>query len=345
MTALVAIVLALLVISFLCSMLEAVILSVGYPHIQQLIDEGHRAGALLLGFKKKIEEPISAILTLNTISNTAGSALAGAMADKIFGSQWIALFSAILTFLVLTCSEIIPKTLGAHYWRTLGPFSAYLLRAMVLAMRPVLILIRFLTDFLKPTDSEDRIFKSDIINTIRIGYVQGVLHPNEFEIMKNLFQLRSIRVESIMTPRTVVFWLPPEQSIEDLIKRETPLQFSRIPLYDVHEDKVEGVVLRRDIMDLVAKQQTNLQVKTMAKPPQFVPEMTSVYKLLNQLIANKAHLAIVVDEQGGFSGVATLEDAIETLLGKEIVDEFDPAVDMRKLARERGTRFFRNLRK
>ena len=326
-------------------MLEAVILSVGYPHIQQLIDEGHRAGALLLGFKKKIEEPISAILTLNTISNTAGSALAGAMADKIFGSQWIALFSAILTFLVLTCSEIIPKTLGAHYWRTLGPFSAYLLRAMVLAMRPVLILIRFLTDFLKPTDSEDRIFKSDIINTIRIGYVQGVLHPNEFEIMKNLFQLRSIRVESIMTPRTVVFWLPPEQSIEDLIKRETPLQFSRIPLYDVHEDKVEGVVLRRDIMDLVAKQQTNLQVKTMAKPPQFVPEMTSVYKLLNQLIANKAHLAIVVDEQGGFSGVATLEDAIETLLGKEIVDEFDPAVDMRKLARERGTRFFRNLRK
>jgi len=345
MIGLVAVVITLLGISFLCSMLEAVILSVGYPYIQQLIDEEHRAGTLLLGFKKKIEEPISAILTLNTISNTMGAAISGSIASKIFGSQWIGLFSAVLTFLVLTCSEIIPKTLGAHYWRTLGPFSAYLLRGMVLTMRPILVPIRFLTDLLKPADSEDRIFKSDIINTIRIGYVQGVLHPNEFEIMKNLFQLRSIKVESIMTPRTVVFCLPPEQTIEDLIQRETLLQFSRIPLYNVHEDKIEGVILRRDIMDRVAQQQTNLQVKIIARPPQFVPEKMSVYKLFNQLIANKIHLAVVLNEHGGFSGVVTLEDAIETLLGKEIVDEFDPAVDMRKLAREKGTRFFRNLRK
>ena len=126
----------------------------------------YRAGTLLLGFKEKIEEPVSAILTLNTISNTMGAAISGSIASKIFGSQWIALFSAVLTFLVLTCSEIIPKTLGAHYWRTLGPFSAYLLRGMVLAMRPILVPISFLTDLLKSADSEDRILKSDIINTI-----------------------------------------------------------------------------------------------------------------------------------------------------------------------------------
>lgn len=345
MIELAAVVLALLGISFFCSMLEAVILSVGYPYIQLMIDERHRAGKLLLGFKEKIEEPISAILTLNTIANTVGAAISGAMAIKIFGSQWIVLFSAVLTFLVLTCSEIIPKTLGAHYWRTLGPFSAYLLRVMVLVMKPFLIPIRFLTRLLIPADSEDKIRKSDIINFIRIGYFQGIVHPNEFEIMKNLFQLQSINVKDIMTPRSVVFCLSPEQTIDEIVKRQTSLQFSRIPLYNDPEDTVEGVVLRRDIMDLVAKQQTNLQVKSIAMPPQFIPEGTSVYRLLNQLIENKTHLAIVLDEYGGFLGVVTLEDAIETLLGREIVDEFDPAVDMRKLAREKGSRFWRHLRK
>jgi len=343
MIELVVVVLSLLGISFFCSMLEAVILSIEYPYIQRMIDDGHQAGNLLLRFKKKIEEPIAAILTLNTISNTVGAAISGAMAAKIFGSQWIALFSAVLTFLVLTCSEIIPKTLGAHSWRTLGPFSAYLLRGIVLVMKPILTPILFLTRLLRPADSEDRIRKSDIINFIRIGYFQGVVHPDEFEIMKNLFQLHSINVKSIMTPRTVVFCLSSEQTIEELIKNQPSLQFSRIPLYNVPEDTIEGVVLRRDIMDLVAKQRTNLQVKSIARPAQFIPETISVYKLLNQLIANKTHLAIVLDEYGGFSGVVTLEDAIETLLGREIVDEFDPAVDMQKLARERRARFLRKL--
>lgn len=341
MIELVVVVVALLGISFVCSMLEAVILSVEHPYIQQLIDEGDRAGNLLLRFKEKIEEPIVAILVLNTISNTLGAAVSGAMAARIFGSQWIALFSAVLTFLVLTCSEIIPKTLGAHNWRMLGPFSAYLLKGIVIVMKPIHGPISLLTRMLRPADSEDRIRKSDIINAIRIGYFQGVVPPSEFEIMKNLFQLHSIDVKSIMTPRIVMFWLSPELTIEEVIEKHPSIQFSRIPLYDVAEDTVVGVVLRRDIMDLVAKRRMNIQVKAIARPPQFVPETISVYQLLNQLIADKTHLAIVLDEYGGLSGVVTLEDAIETLLGREIVDEFDPAVDMQKLAREKGARFWR----
>lgn len=342
MIELVIVVLILLSVSFLCSMLEAVLLSVRHPYIQHLIDRGNRAGGLLLKFKEKIEEPISAILTLNTISNTVGAAVSGAMALQIFGSKWVALFSGTLTFLVLICSEIIPKTLGAHYWRSLGPVSAYLLQGMVFSIKPILIPIRMLTRLLRGKSSEAEISKADIINFIRIGYFKGVIGSSEFEIMENLFQLREIRVKDIMTPRTVVFWLPPEQTLDELLEKHVRLQFSRIPLYDVNEDAVQGVVLRRDIMNQIAQQKTDLQVKALARPPEFVPETTTVYRLLNQLIAGKTHLAIVLDEYGGFSGVVTMEDAIETLLGKEIVDEFDTVEDMRKLAKKKRSRLFRD---
>ncbi len=345
MIELLVVVLALLGISFVCSILESVILSVNYAYIQQLVDRKNQSGKLLLSLKTNIEEPVSAILTLNTISHTVGAAVAGAMADEIFGYQWIAVFSGALTFLVLTFSEIIPKTLGTYYWKTLGPASAYVLKGMVVLMKPILIPIRFLTRLLKPKDSETEIDRNDIFNFIRIGYSQGEIHSTELEIAKNLFQLQSIKVKHIMTPRTVVFRLSPEQSIEELIASHTPLQFSRIPLYNASEDLVVGVVLRRDIMDRMATKQTQLQLKCIAKPPVFVPEKSSVYKLLNQLISNRTHLAIVLDERGGFEGVVTLEDAIETLLGREIVDEFDPAVDMRKLARAKGSRFFKKSKR
>jgi CBS domain containing-hemolysin-like protein len=345
MIELLVVVLALLGISFVCSILESVILSVNYAYIQQLVDRKNQSGKLLLGLKTNIEEPVSAILTLNTISHTVGAAVAGAMADEIFGYQWIAVFSGALTFLVLTFSEIIPKTLGTYYWKTLGPASAYVLKGMVVLMKPILIPIRFLTRLLKPKDSETEIDRNDIFNFIRIGYSQGEIHSTELEIAKNLFQLQSIKVKHIMTPRTVVFRLSPEQSIEELIASHTPLQFSRIPLYNASEDLVVGVVLRRDIMDRMATKQTQLQLKCIAKPPVFVPEKSSVYKLLNQLISNRTHLAIVLDERGGFEGVVTLEDAIETLLGREIVDEFDPAVDMRKLARAKGSRFLKKSKR
>ena len=186
------------------------------------------------------------------------------MADEIFGYQWIAVFSGALTFLVLTFSEIIPKTLGTYYWKTLGPASAYALKGMVVFLKPILIPIRFLTRLLKPKDSETEMDRNDIFNFIRIGHSQGDIHSTELEIIKNLFQLQSIKVKDIMTPRTVVSSLSPEQSIEELIASQTPLQFSRIPLYNVSEDLVVGVVLRRDIMDRMATQQTHLQLKSIA---------------------------------------------------------------------------------
>ena len=267
------------------------------------------------------------------------------MVAGLYGPHWIVPFSAVLTFFVLICSEIVPKTLGAHYWRTLGAPAAYLLQGMTLVMKPLIVPIRLLTRLLVPAESEDKVHKRDIINFIRIGYFQGIVHPGELEIMTNLFQLQATRVKSIMTPRTVVFHLPPDLTVGELVERETFLQFSRIPLYNMTEDRVEGVVLRRDIMDSAVRGETAPQLASIAMPPQFVPEGISVYTLLNQLIESKTHLAVVLDEYGGHSGVATLEDALETLLGREIVDEFDPAVDMRQVAREKGSRFMRDLPK
>ncbi len=335
---LVIVVFCVLGVSFICSLLEAIIFSVRRPYIQSLIDRKARSGRMLLKFKDKIEEPISAIITLNTIAHTIGAAISGAMALRIFGSKWVALFSGVLTFLVLVCSEIIPKTIGAHYWKSLGPFAAYLLQGMIIVMKPILIPLHYLTGLIARGESSEGMSKTDIVNSIRLGYRKGVIHPSEFRIMENLFQLRSIKVKEVMTPRTVVFWLAPDTVIGDLVQSHDQLQFSRIPLYDVQEDTVVGVVLRHDIMNQIAQQETKLEVKDLARPPDFVPENMSVFKLLNQLIMKKTHLAMVLNEYGDFIGVVAMEDAVETLLGREIVDEFDPAVDMRSLARSKNPR-------
>ena len=341
MSELIVVVFAVLTISFLCSLLEAVLLTMTRPYIQTLIDRKNRSGNTLLRLKEGIEEPISAILTLNTIANTFGATVSGALALQVFGSEWMALFSAALAFLVLTFSEIIPKTLGAHYWKSLGPFAAYMLKGMIFLLKPLIVPMNAMSRWLRRGASVPPMSKEEIRNAVRIGYFHGVLQAPEFEIMENLFRLRSVKVKDIMTPRTVTFWLPPDLKIRDLLGRREPLVFSRIPLYDVHENTIEGVVLRRDIMTRIAEQQIDLELKSMARPPEFVIEKMTVYQLLNLLVTQGIHLAIVLNEYGDFIGIVTLEDAIETLLGKEIVDEFDEVVDMRELARKKRFRFSR----
>jgi len=339
MTQLIVVVFAVLTISFLCSLLEAVLFTMTRPYIQTLIDSKHRSGKTLLRLKERIEEPISAILTLNTIANTVGATVAGALALQVFGSDWMALFSATLAFLVLTFSEIIPKTLGAHYWKILGPFSAYLLKGMVFVLKPLIVPMNAMSRWLRSGAAAPPMSKEEIRNAVRIGYFLGVLQAPEFEIMENLFRLRSVPVKDIMTPRTVTYWLPPDRKIKDLPALSEQPSFSRIPLYDAHENRIEGVVMHRDILTKIVEQQTDLELKALARPPEFIIEKMTVYKLLNILVTQGIHLAVVLNEYGDFTGVVTMEDAVETLLGKEIVDEFDEVVDMRELARKKRLRF------
>jgi len=322
----------LIIFSFLCSILEAVILSTTKPYLQTLIEKGSRSGKLLLHLKENIEAPISAILTLNTISHTVGAAVAGALALELFGSKWMALFSAVLTLLILVFSEIIPKTVGARHWKRLGPVSAVTLKILVWVLKPVVVPIHFVSRLLSGESPADRVSKEEILNFIRMGYFQGVIDSPEFRIVENLFRLQSIPVSEIMTPRSVVFCLRPGDRVGSMRKKAAELRFSRIPLLDGEGERVAGIVLRRDIMNRIAEGKTGESLSALASTPASVREGTTVYNLLNRMVFNKVHMAVVTDEEGAFTGIVTLEDALETLLGREIVDEFDPAVDMRTLA-------------
>ncbi|MCK4761268.1 MAG: HlyC/CorC family transporter [Candidatus Aminicenantes bacterium] len=331
------VVLGLIAISFLCSILEAVILSISRSYIEILVEKGSRSGRWLLQLKERIEEPIAAILTLNTISHTVGAAVSGAIAMQVFGSHRLAVFSAVLTLLILIFSEIIPKTIGARYWKRLGPFSAYCLKGMIFIMKPLIVPIHYISRLFSKGNADNLLSKREIFNTIRLGYLQGVLQPQEFEIMDNLFKLQSIKVEDIMTPRPVVFTLPADYKISDIESESPPFDFSRIPLYDARENSVEGIVLRRDIVNY-SREKKDATLKSLSRPAFFVPDTISTYRLLNRLIEQKIHLAVVINEFGDFIGIVTMEDAIETLLGKEIVDEYDRVADMRELARKKSRR-------
>ncbi len=341
MIELILIIALLISISFLCSILEAVILSVTRPYIQSLLSGGKKSGQMLHSLKEKIDEPISAILTLNTISHTVGATIAGALALRLFGSEWMAVFSAVLTLLILILSEIIPKTLGAYYWKPLGPASAYILRVLIFILKPLIVPVNFISGLITKNNTAAAISREEMINFIRLGYFQGTINSPEYTVMENLFKLDTIKTRKIMTPRTVVFWLDHESSVENIIKDKIQLQFSRIPLYDPSKNIITGIVMRRDIMDCIAAKKTKTRLAEIAAEPTVIVDSLSVYRLLNHFINSKKQFSIVLNEYGDYVGIATMEDAIETLLGVEIVDEFDTVEDMQKLAeekmKERGT--------
>ncbi len=331
MVELVLVVIGLLAVSFTCSILESVILSITRPYIQSIVESRPRIGKMLMNMKENIEEPIAAILTLNTISHTVGAALSGAMAMQIFGSEWMALFSAVLTFLILILSEIIPKTVGALYWKKLSYPSALTLKVIIFVLKPLIIPVNWVSRLFSRESVNRMVDRSEIVNYVRFGYREGVIHTSEMAILENLFNLQKVRVKDIMTPRPVVFWIPSDMKIGDLIREKMPLDFSRIPLYDGKENKVEGIVLRRELVNMIRENRKSKSVLELSMEPYFVPESITVYRLLNELVSRRSHIAIVVNEFGDFSGVVTLEDAMETLIGEEIVDEYDTVEDMRSL--------------
>ena len=296
-----------------------------------LVDRKKKSGKILQVMKDKIDEPIAAILTLNTISHTMGAAISGALAIEIFGSNWMGLFSAVLTLLILIFSEIIPKTIGARYWKSLSPITAYFLRGMIFILKPIIVPINFISGFLAKGDPGAFVSKAEIYNFLRIGYHQGVLDTSEFDIIDNLLKLGSIRVKDIMTPRTVVFWLKPDQEVKEIVNTASKLNFSRIPIYEAGQNRVSGIVMRRDIMNAIADKKMDTPLEKFSIKPRFVLESISVLKLLNLLVKDSTHMAVVLNEFGDYIGIVTMEDAIETLLGSEIVDEFDTVVDMREL--------------
>jgi CBS domain containing-hemolysin-like protein len=323
-------------VSFLCSLLESAILSVPPSYVALLSDRGSRAGRLLRGLKENIDRPLAAILTLNTIAHTIGAAGVGAQAQLVFGSEWVTLTSIILTLLILVLSEIIPKTLGAVYWRGLSSFVAYALRVMIVICLPLVVGFEWLSRAVASGERSAHVTREEILSVAALGQDQGALLENESLLIRNVLLMRAIRVKDIMTPRPVVFALPSDTSVAQAVETRQILGFSRIPIFRESLDHIEGVVHRFRILEAYRRGETARHLGSMARSLHAVPEMIRVSDALKEFLDRREHMFHVLDEFGGTAGIVTLEDAMETLLGVEIVDESDSVEDMRELARERS---------
>ena len=281
-----------------------------------------------------MDRPLAAILTLNTIAHTVGAAGVGAEVNKIYGDQFVAIASGVLTFVVLIFSEIIPKTLGASNWKKFAPMAAYSLRFMILILYPIVFVMEKISDLVG--GGHTHLFtREEMIATAEIGVGHGALKKKESNIIKNLLMLENIFVSDIMTPRSVLMALPSHMTIEEVIDQNKPIRYSRIPVYKGDDmDNIEGVVHRYQILEASSEDEFDVKIGELMTNIHSVPEDLSVSACLDQLIHRNDHIFLVVDDYGSTMGIVTLEDAIETLLGVEIIDEFDSVADLRAYALE-----------
>lgn len=344
MTLLVTYLLLTLILSFMCSLLEATLLSSTSSYIESLDKKGYSPKTVDLAkdVKQNIDKSISSILTLNTFANTMGAAGVGAQAAIIFGSNWQAVIAFILTLMVLFISEIFPKTLGAIYWRKFIVPATYIISFMVKVTYPFIFLATFITNTLqKGRKNEVNFSKDEIITIVNMSEKEGVLQAKESILIKNLFKLKNIKAKDIMTPRTVVFAFDSKTTLKEALLNDNLYVYSRIPVYNESIDDIAGVVFKQTILEKRVKKKKKTLLKDIMVPVHKVPENISVSTLFDMFIRMKMHLFIVQDEYGQTSGVVTLEDALETLLGIEIVDEMDQVTDMQEFAKDENKRLQR----
>lgn len=322
-------------ISFLCSVLEAILLSTSIAHVEMELENGKRSAELMQQHKADVERPISAILTLNTVAHTVGAAGAGAEAVAIFGDAWFGVISAVLTVLILVFSEIIPKTIGATYWKQLNGFAAYTIQWLVWLLFPAVWLLEKTTQLLKNSEEIPTISRLEIQAMARLGASEGALVEREDRILRNLFHLERVQVETIMTPRTVVLAFPNTMTVSEVLDLHSTIPYSRIPIYKESMDDIEGFVLRTDIYQTFAMSDPNTTLGELKRQIAAVPETNSLASVFDEFITKQEHILLVIDEYGGTAGILTMEDAIETLLGIEITDESDLVADLRKMAEQR----------
>jgi CBS domain containing-hemolysin-like protein len=327
MTELLLVVGAGLALSFLCSVLEAVLLSLTHSYVGVLRERGDRAGIILARMRERIDEPIAAILTLNTIAHTVSASVGGAMALRAFGSQWVALFSAVLTLAILVLSEIVPKTIGALYWKALATPTAYTLQFMVVAMKPILVPLGRLNRLIMPRGAKGpTVSRAELEVLAAIGRKEGTIDPEEFQVLTNVMNLSEVRAVDVMTPRTSIVAVAAAATLEHAVDLMVRHGHMRLPVYGDTLDNVQGVLLARDALRAVREDATATAASVM-RPAFFVPETKPVEELIRELRAERINMAIVIDEFGGTSGLVTLEDLIEEIVG-EIHDEHEIALPL-----------------
>ncbi len=333
MTLLILFVVFALLFSFLCSIWEAVLLSVTTAHISVLEQEGGSSGSLLRELKGDINKPLAAILTLNTIAHTVGAVGAGAQAVVVFGDAWVGLISALLTLMILVFSEIIPKTLGATYWRALAGVTAHALKFLIRVLYPFVLLSESLTRGISRNTEIEGFSREEFAAMADLGEQEGQLEERESRILKNMFLLHEAKVTDVMTPRPVVFSLPESLTINEYFDNHYDSRFSRIPVYAENDETFTGFVLKDDLLLAQARNNTDNTLKSYRRDLHTLSDKTSLSDAFDEVLHRRAHIMVIVDEYGGMEGIITMEDIMETLLGLEIMDESDKTADMQQYAR------------
>jgi CBS domain containing-hemolysin-like protein len=330
--------------SFLCSIWEAVLLSVSPMYVSRMQKDKPKIGKFLNRFKNDIDRPLSAILTLNTIAHTVGAIGVGVQAGKIFGSHLLNLYlfevsyesliAGLMTLAILILSEIIPKTLGANYWKQLTPFTVSSVRVLLVVLAPFVWMSKWITRLIK-NDGERSVFsRADVAAMADVGLKSGAIDQEEKSIIQNLLRLEKLIVRDIMTPRSVVLAVNENLSMEEIYEEHKPFAYSRIPVFKDQPDNITGLILKDSILENLAEDHHSKKATEIKRDILFVEDGYTVAKLMDTLILKRQHLAMVGDKYGTIVGLVTMEDLFETLVGLEIVDESDKVEDLQKLARE-----------
>jgi CBS domain containing-hemolysin-like protein len=342
MTAILAVASIALLGSFICSLLEAVLYTVSSAQIEVLKSQGKHGVDRLARMRSKIDAPIAAILTINTITHTVGSSVCGAMVASHYGEFWVGVFAGVFTLAILLLTEIFPKSLGVKYARQLAPYVAWPIQIMIWMVYPIVQICRWLMGTVGRGghDHDSTPSEHEIIASSRLAAQRGVLRPQEVRWLENALRLDEVRAEDLMTPRTVVYRLPADLPLSQVQHRSQHWIHSRLPVTEDRDpDHILGMVYRREVFDSIVLGERAKTLRDLMHTIDFIPASMRGHQLLDRFITQKKHMCAVVDEYGAFVGVVTLEDVLECLLGSEIVDEHDRHVDMQQVARERAQRY------
>ena len=323
-------------ISFLCSILESVLMSTPLSYIIMREEEGYKPATRFKEYKQDSSRPIAAILSLNTIANTIGAAGVGHQATEVFGSGWFGLVSAVMTILILVFSEIIPKTIGTTRWKSLMGFATALIGALIVLMYPLVLLIELLTRLVTPKDAEEPAVSRDEVSAMaNVAEEEGDLEEDENTIIQNLISMDEVKAFDVMTPRVVCEIAPESMTLKTFYKSKRYRHHSRIPVYADNDEYITGYILRMEALQLMAEDKFDLTLGEIRRDVATFDEDTTLDKIWDEMLSKDEQIAIIINEYGSFQGILTLEDVIETLLGSEIVDENDTVRDMQQLARDK----------
>ena len=335
MLALLIFLLSAMAISFLCSVLEATLMTTPISYLTMKEDEGDKHAARLRAYKQDPSRPLAAILSLNTIANTIGAAGVGRQATIVFGSQWFGLVSAVTTILILVFSEIIPKNIGTTHWKSLTGICAATIRGLILILFPIVVSVEFLQKLISPKQSDTSISREEVGAMADVAEESGELEEDENEIIQNLINIDELTAKDAMTPRVVAAIAPESMSIKRFYKDRRFLHHSRIPVYTDNDEYITGYILRIEAIQLMAEDKFDMTLADIRRDIESYSEDTTLDRIWDDMLAKKEQIAVIINEYGSFQGIITMEDVIETILGDEIVDERDAVVDMQQLARDK----------